>query len=228
MTADPRDAGATAGGPARRTPAAGGRRAYRSARRQEQATETRALVVAAATSLFSERGWAMTGMRDVAASAGVSVETVYANFRSKSELLLTAIDVGVVGDTDPVPLSQRPEYAALATGSFGDRVATAARLLTVINSRGRGLHRALYEAAGGDARIEAALHRLELRRRDNIADAAALVTGGPVGDDVLDQLWALLSSHTFSLFTHIAGRSVQEYERWLATTIATVLRSGPP
>jgi AcrR family transcriptional regulator len=69
-------------------------------------------------------------MRDVAREAGVAVETVYANFRSKTELLMAAIDVSVVGDTEPVPLAQRPEFAHLSVGSFADRVAAAARLLT--------------------------------------------------------------------------------------------------
>ena len=83
-------------------------------------------MLAAATSLFAERGWSATGMRDIAKEAGVSVETVYASFGSKTELLLAAIDVGVVGDDAPVPLSQRPEFAALATGPIGDRIDAAA------------------------------------------------------------------------------------------------------
>jgi len=103
--------GPTSGDPAadgaqNSAPAANERRAYRSARRQKQAAETRALVVAAATTLFAERGWATTGMRDVAKAAGVSVETVYANFRSKSDLLLTAIDVGVAAASEP-PVTTR-------------------------------------------------------------------------------------------------------------------------
>src|SRR6185437_12392475 len=65
----------TAGGP---------RRTYRSPRREQQAAETRSAVISAAAHLFAERGWAATGMRDVAGAAGVSIETVYANFKSKS------------------------------------------------------------------------------------------------------------------------------------------------
>jgi AcrR family transcriptional regulator len=122
------------------------RRVYRSPRRQRQAAETRAAVLSAAVARFGSRGWSATGMRDVAAEAGVSVETVYATVGSKAGLLLAAIDVGVVGDVEPVPLAQRPEFARLGVGSFTDRVATAARLLTGINQRIAGLHRALVEA----------------------------------------------------------------------------------
>ena len=52
------------------------RRAYRSPRREQQAAETRSMVASAAARLFGERGWAATGMREVARAAGVSVETV--------------------------------------------------------------------------------------------------------------------------------------------------------
>ena len=60
-------------------------------------------------------------MRDVARAAGVSVETVYASFRSKGDLLMAALDVAVVGDAGPVPLDQRPEFAALGSGTLRQR-----------------------------------------------------------------------------------------------------------
>jgi AcrR family transcriptional regulator len=57
------------------------RRRYRSPLREQQAGHTRAAVISVASELFREMGWSATGMRDVAQSAGISVETVYANFR---------------------------------------------------------------------------------------------------------------------------------------------------
>ncbi len=75
----------------------------------------------AATELFGQKGWVGTGMRDVARAAGVAVETVYANFGSKPELLLAAIDVAVVGDAQPIPLGERPEFAVLGRGSLSTR-----------------------------------------------------------------------------------------------------------
>lgn len=204
-------------------PQEGARRPYRSARRQQQAAETRELVLAAATLLFADRGWATTGMRDIAKEAGVAVETVYANFGSKTELLLTAIDVGVVGDTEPVPLSQRPEFAALGIGSIADRINAAARMLAGINQRTWGLRRALNEAAGSEPQLAARLRELERRRRDNIYQGVEMVIGRPVEDDVLDGLWAVMGADTFCLLTQIGGRPADDYERWLATTIRRLL-----
>jgi len=66
--------------------------------------------------LVSERGWSGTGMCDVASAAGVSVETVYAHFRSMPELLQAALDVAVRGDDEPIPLAERPSFAASGAG----------------------------------------------------------------------------------------------------------------
>lgn len=199
------------------------RRPYRSARRRQQAEETRALVLAAATSLFADRGWSATGMRDIAEEAGVAVETVYASFGSKTDLLLRAIDVGVVGDAEPVALSQRPEFAALGVGSLADRINAAARLLTAINRRTCGLRRALNEAGGSEPQLAAKLHELEQRRRDNIHQGVEIVLDRPVDDDVVDALWAVMGAEVFYLLTQIGGRPVEDYERWLATTIHRLL-----
>jgi AcrR family transcriptional regulator len=167
-------------------------------------------------------------MRDIAKQAGVAVETVYANFGSKTELLLAAIDVGVVGDVEPVPLSQRAEFAALGVGSVADRITAAARLLSGINQRTWGLRRALHEAAGSEPQLESKLHELEHRRRDNIREGLEMAIGRRVDDDVLDGLWAVTGADVFYLLTQIGGRSVDGYERWLAATIRPLLNPAGP
>jgi AcrR family transcriptional regulator len=180
-------------------------------------------VLAAAGSLFAGRGWSATGMRDVAREAGVAVETVYANFRSKTELLMAAIDVSVVGDAEPVPLSQRPEYAHLGVGSLTDRVTSAARLLTGINRRVSGLHRALREAAASEPELAQKLVGAEQRRRGNVHAGIELITGRRIDDDERDGLWAITGTEVFDLLTGTAGWSPQRYEAWLAETLGRLL-----
>lgn len=203
------------------------RRTYTSARRVQQAAETRALVLSAATSLFGARGWSATGMRDIAKEAGVSVETVYANFASKAELLLAAIDAGVVGDAEPVPISERPGFAALGVGTVTERVARAARLLTGINQRTKGLQRALGEAAASEPQLATQRDALEGWRRDNIRDGVQMIAGRQAEDDVLDALWAVLGVDTFCLLTDVRGRTVEDYERWVSATILRLLGVDP-
>ena len=77
------------------------RRQYQSPLRAQRAEETRTALIAAATRLFTVKGWVGTGMREVAAEAGVSTETLYSHFSSKRRLLDAVIDIAVVGDDRP-------------------------------------------------------------------------------------------------------------------------------
>jgi AcrR family transcriptional regulator len=203
--------------------AARARRAYRSPRRAQQAAETRADVVAAAVRLFGARGWAGTGMRDVARAAGVSVETVYAGFRSKGDLLLAAIDVAVVGDAEPVPVAQRPEFTALGSGTRQQRARATARLVTGINQRTAGVVLALREAAASDPELAERLRERERRRRVNVEQGVALVVGRPLPPGEVDGLWAVLAVEVYQLLTELRGWTPQQYEDWLAGVIDRLL-----
>lgn len=199
------------------------RRTYRSPRRQQQAAETRAAVVDAALLLFAGRGWAATGMRDVAREAGVSVETVYANFTSKSELLMAALDVAVVGDAEPVPLSQRSEFTILGRGSRKQRARAAAHLITTIHQRTAGVVLALREAAASDAEAARRLREAEQRRRINVEEGASLVIGGPATAEECDGLWAVMDVEVYRLLTDLRGWTAEKYEGWLAGAIDRLL-----
>jgi AcrR family transcriptional regulator len=165
-------------------------------------------------------------MRDVAHAAGVSVETVYASFRSKSELLMAAIDLAVVGDAAPVPLNQRPEFAALGSGTRQQRARATARLVTGINQRTAGVVLALREAAASDAELAERLRERERRRRVNVEQGAALVAGRAVTPEEVDGLWAVLAVEVYQLLTGLRGWTPQQYENWLAGVIDRLL-PGP-
>lgn len=178
----------------------------------------------AATRLFGERGWAGTGMRDIAREAGVAVETVYANFRAKSDLLMAAIDVAVVGDDAPVPLNERPEFAALGRGSHAERLRAAARLLLDIHRRTAGVNLALREAAASDPDLDRLLREREGGRRRNVAEGIAFVLGRPISDERADGLWAVLDVGVYRLLTDVRGWDDAQYETWLADVIDRLTR----
>jgi AcrR family transcriptional regulator len=183
-------------------------------------------VLAAAARLFGERGWAATGMRDVARAAGVSVETVYASFGSKTDLLMAAIDVAIVGDPEPVPVDQRPEFAAVGSGTRQQRTRAAARFVTGINQRTAGVVLALREAAASDAELARLMRQRQQDRRTNIEQGAALVAGRAVTPEECDGLWAVLGVDVYQLLTELRGWTPQQYETWLAHLIDRLL-PGP-
>jgi AcrR family transcriptional regulator len=202
------------------------KRRYDSSRRQEQAAQTQASVLEAAHRLFGAQGWAGTGMRDIAAAAGVSVETVYSNFGSKVDLLQAAIDVAVVGDGLPIALADRPEFAELGRGSMAARARAAARLVRRINERTCAVGMALREAAAGDPELARRLDKAEDRRRRDVGEGASLVAGRPVDETERDGLWALLSMEVYQQLVERSGWTPDRYEQWLAEAMVRLLRPG--
>ncbi len=201
----------------------GARRPYRSPHRERQAARTRAAVLEAARDLFSERGWAGTSIRDVAMTAGVSVETVYATVGSKGDLLVAVHDIAVVGDDAPVPLADRPEFAALGQGSRAARCAAAARLLTQVYRRTARLDLALREAATIDERLAPQVRDDDRRRRQEMASGGQLVAGRPLTDEERDGLWAVLSPDVYLLLTARSGWTSERYEVWATQMIKRLL-----
>src|SRR5207248_8516494 len=88
-------------------------RKYSSALRARQAEQTRRQILSTAVTQFASNGWARTTVASVAEDAGVALDTVYTAFGSKKALLRAAMDVAIVGDAEPIPLVERPEFAAL-------------------------------------------------------------------------------------------------------------------
>jgi AcrR family transcriptional regulator len=89
------------------------KRAYHAPRRAASAARTQDAVVAAAKAAFERLGWSGTTMRGIADQAGVSIKTVEAIYRTKAELLKTAIDYAIAGDLHPVPILARESVAAM-------------------------------------------------------------------------------------------------------------------
>ena len=198
-------------------------RTYRSPLRDKRAAETREALLAAARRLFLEKGWAATGMRDVATEANVSTETVYAHFTSKRGLLRAVIDVAVVGDDEDVALVARPEFTALGRGRRADRVLAAVRLLRGIQERTAGLAKVLREAAAGDDELAVALHEMRERQRLDVARAVELLLGRPPTPVERDGIWALASPDVYLLLVEESGWTLGQYEAWTNDVLERVL-----
>jgi AcrR family transcriptional regulator len=201
------------------------RRRYHSPLREERARQTRAAVLAAAAELFTGRGWAATGMRDIAREAGTATETLYSYFPSKTALLQAVIDVAVVGDEAPLAVAERPEFALLGQGSRADRIAASARLVTEIQMRTVGLGKVLREAAHGDEAIAEMLDATRERQRRDVAAGVGLMLGREATAREIDGVWAVVSIELYVLLVEVRGWSTDEYESWLTDTLGAILPS---
>ena len=212
-------------------PMSTGRRSYSSARRQEQAGETRRAVVAAASRLFVEKGYAATTVDAIASAAGVSLQTVYNAVGGKPTLLKAAYDVMLAGDDEPIPMFDRPAFHAVIESPDG-RTALRhfAALGSEIGARVAPLvGMVLAQAAAGDRDLQAFASTTEDERATGTAHVAAFVAErfglrpGLSRARAADVLWMLTSPDVRHRLVEVRGWSVAQFETWLAQAMADAL-----
>ena len=82
-------------------------RTYTSPVRRERAAATRERILAAARELFLERGYARSTAREIAARAGVSLDTVYTAAGRKPQIMLELVEQAISGQDHAVPAEAR-------------------------------------------------------------------------------------------------------------------------
>jgi AcrR family transcriptional regulator len=183
----------------------------------------------AGRSLFIQRGYATTTVADVAAAAGVAPATVNAAFGGKAGLLKQLLDVGIVGDDRPVPLSDREVVAAIAAEP--DPTAKCERLASLvadIHERLGPLQDVLLQAAGTDPQVRAQAEHAQHGRRVGMAEFIDTLDPGVRRSDVTpehaaDAVWALTDPRLYTGLVLERGWSKADYQRWLATQLASAL-----
>jgi TetR/AcrR family transcriptional regulator of autoinduction and epiphytic fitness len=207
-----------------------GKRQYDSTRRQEQARATRRTILAAAGKLFVEKGYAATPLTAVAAEADVAIQTVYAVFRSKRQLLSELVDVTIAGDDEAVAMPDRPFVAEI--NKLGDpraKLARYAQHLAATHARQADVMIALAGAATADPdAAEIWRKQVEDRRRGMTMFAAALVATGAVrphhtADTVADVLWLAMDVRNYDWLVRQRGWSTEDFERWYTETVAAAV-----
>jgi AcrR family transcriptional regulator len=170
-------------------------------------------VLDAAAALFVREGYLRTTMKGVAAEAGTSVETVYAQ-GSKTALLLTCVDHALGGDDEDVPLTERAAFtAALALPDSGDVIEAYVRAMTEVAVRAGGLLVAFEDAAAADPGTAGLWAAAEQDRRKDLARLVrALADRGPLAhgwdlDTATDAVWLLVTSRAAHTALHTLGWS---------------------
>ncbi|MGY1632575.1 TetR/AcrR family transcriptional regulator [Geodermatophilus sp. SYSU D01186] len=204
-----------------------GKRVYRSPLRAEQAQRTRAAVLDAAGSCFLRQGYAATTMKDVAAAAGVSVQTVF-GVGSKASLLLACVDRAVVGDDQEIPLAQRDLFVRLLSApDRAGKLAAAREMAGHYVPQTVPMIRVFADAAAGDAEIGTAWAEYERRRlqddRALIASFEPWLRAGLDVDRAADVFWGVFSHAPAVALIWERGWTVEEYADFLVDAVERLL-----
>jgi AcrR family transcriptional regulator len=188
---------------------------YHSPLRERQAAETRQAIIRAAIKLFRERGWTATTLPMIAREAGTSVDTIYATFGTKSDLLMAAVDVAIVGDDEEAAMIDRPDFAMLGQGKKIERLRNGVRFTLGVYERSLPTLKALQEAAASDEAARARLAQYDEDRRNVTAAGVELMMRETPSDEVIDAIWALVSPEVFLYLTAGRGWSIADVESWM-------------
>jgi AcrR family transcriptional regulator len=199
---------------------------YNSPLRAKQAADTRRAIIAAATRLFSAQGWAATTLPAIAKEAGVSVDTIYAVFGTKSALLLAVVEVAIVGDDESPAMVERPDFALLGKGRRPERIRAGVRYTMGVYERSVPILRTLREAAASDPVANERFGRYDDDRRELVAAGMTLILRAEPPDQVVDAVWALVSPEVYSYLLDGRGWSLDQVEDWFAAMVkGTIDRS---
>ena len=194
---------------------------YRSELRAQQAQRTRVAVLDAACRCFVERGYAATTMKDIAAAAGVSVQTVFGQ-GSKAALMLACVDRAVVGDDESAPLIQRDPVVRMMTAPTKAEKLRSMRELALLSVPAIGpIHRAFTAAAAADPEIGTAWTEYERRRYQDFR--AMMETFRPWLREGLDVIHSVLSEATADALIDRRGWTLEEYADWLVDAFDRLL-----
>ena len=117
----------------------------------EQAAATRRAVLSAARELFVSTGYSATPVSEIAASAEVSVDTVYATVGRKPAILRELVETSISGSDQAISAEQRDYVVRIRqVPTAGEKISIYAQAITAIQQRMAPVFLALRDAAATD------------------------------------------------------------------------------
>ncbi len=208
-----------------------GTRGYVSPKRAQQAKATRRAILEAAQRLFVSNGYGATSIRVIAEEAGVAVQTVYAVFGNKRQLVIELLENAVTGDDQQTSVTEHPEAQAIrAEPSARRRAELGAGLSRKIIERVLPFFKITSYAAAVDPAFAELNRAMVARRRTEMIDDATVLAGDDglrLGrDDAAATLLVLCSPQVAEILTESVGWSYDRYEKWLADAIERLVLNG--
>ncbi|NKR57456.1 TetR family transcriptional regulator [Rhodococcus hoagii] len=191
----------------------------------------RAKILDAACALFTTTGYAATTIKQIAARACVSSQSVYFVFGNKRSVLSSLLDVTIAGDDAPVATLDRGWVAdAVAAPDPRDQLRIQVHHARLILERAADVLLAVRAGASADPEVaELWQTNLEQRRtvQRHLMDALAAKSLGVDALAATDVALALLSPETYTHLVRESGWTPERYEAWVLDTVA-VAAGLPP
>jgi AcrR family transcriptional regulator len=204
------------------------RRVYKSLVRQRQADDTRRRIVEATWKLLQSEGYAGMTIEAIARRAGVSAQSVYAIFKSKTGILIELLDQSAFGadyeDSVRRALSasdpeQRLRLAAPIARQIHDAQSATFDLL-----RGAGV--VAPELAKLEQQRECLRYERQERMIISLRDAGRLQPELSYAT-ARDMFWMFTGRDVYRMLVRERGWSSRKYQDWLADTlVASLLTPG--
>jgi len=205
------------------------RRKYDNRRRHADAEARQRRIVDAAAALFIEQGFGATSIDQIADTADLSPQSIYATYGSKAGVLARAIDVALVGDHDGIPVVDRaPGLADISAAVCAARFAAYAKFIRILNEGVAPLIRVMEQAASSDPALSELRSGLRVTQQadcrhwiDQLGSKA--LRPGLSAAHAVDVMSMVDSPYVYSLLTVDGSLTPDDYERWLAHALPHLL-----
>ena len=199
-------------------------RPYKSAVRERQAGDTRRRIVAASRQLLRREGYAGMTIEAIARRAEVSVQNVYAIFKSKTGILAELLDESAFG-----PDYERTVWRAMSAREPEARLRLAARIARQIHDA----QSATFDLLRGAGVVAPELAKLERRRerlryeREKVMILSLREAGwlrpGLDPRTARDIFWMLTGRDVYRMLVRERGWQAKKYQDWLAGALVRSL-----
>jgi AcrR family transcriptional regulator len=212
----------------RKRPTVKAMRRYDSARRKEQAGQTRQAILEVARERFLTDGFAPTTIAAIAADASVSVDTIYKSFGGKPGLVRAIWERALAGEgpipaeirSDALQSSERDPRAIIRawgelTAEIGPRVAPI--LLLIRQAAARDAEMASLQVEVDDQRLKRMTHNAgNLAHAGHLRKDITVVDAGEI-------MWTYSSPQLYELLVLSRGWSLARYSTFIADALIAAL-----
>jgi AcrR family transcriptional regulator len=201
--------------------------------RRQRAEATQRRIAKAAYTLFCKQGYAGTTMAEIAAAAGVAVQTVYFGFHTKPALLSRAYEVAVGGEPEPLIPEQQPWYAEMrAAPEIAEALRAFVRGSGEIMRRVTPLYFAVRVAAEGDPDAARVMALHETGRADGyratlkVLRTKAEFRAGLSQERATDLLLMFVGMDVYHALVEGRGWTHDEWIDWTVSAVAEQIFAG--